>query len=301
MWVPYGRRGARLKFPAIAFLAKPRPHQVRSLGAIAATLKKHGYRVRETYDHTAPEPVVFCWSWGKAMIQRQKHPNSIICCLDHGYTPDRASLINTGWSVPSMHCGLNGFAEHAWVDDPSRAEKHWPGVLEPRRKIGTGNALLLGQVYGDAMIVTQIEDYPGWLRERADELEGAGYRVTFRPHPVMVRRGLPNAYGNLGRLTGSRDLRADLLEADVVVGLNSNGLVEGFLAGVEPRWYNPGVMLAPLKEDLWEARERWFHRLAWTQWHQEELDDGTWYKYHVSIMHRIVETGEVRPWHERTL
>lgn len=290
------------KFPQIALLAKPRLHQVRSLEAIGAVLRRNGYKVRESYDLAAPEPVVFCWSWGKAMIQRAKFPDSIICTLDHGYTPDRAQLINTGWSLPSQHCGLNGFAEHAWVDDPSRAEKYWGHFMKPQRRIGLKRALLLGQVYGDAMVVTQIEDYRGWLRARADELVAEGYEVTFRPHPVMVRRGQSHDYGNLGRVTGPQPLLADLSESDVAVALNSNGLVEAFLQGVEPRWYNGGSMLAPLdREFMWGFRDEWFHRLAWAQWHLEELEDGTWFKHHRPIMHRLVEGGPVYPWCERSL
>jgi hypothetical protein len=292
-----------VKFPEIALLAKPRPHQVASLGAIGTVLKRNGYRVRETYDATAPEPVVFCWSWGKAMIQRQKHPDSIICTLDHGYTPDRAKLINTGWSLPHIHCGLNGFAEHAIVDDPSRAEKYWPGALENERWTCAKRALLLGQVYGDAMIVTQIPDYRAWLKDKADAMTEAGYTVTFRPHPVMVRRGQSTAYGNLGRLTGTRDLRSDLLESDVVIGLNSNGLVEALLAGVPPIWYNNGSMLSPIQdwEAVWDLREPWFHRLAWAQWHLEELEDGTWFKHHEPIMRRLVQEGTIYPWHDQRL
>lgn len=294
-----------MKFPQIALLAKPRPHQVRALNAIGACLRRNGYRVRESYDLTAPEPVVFCWSWGKAMIQRQKFPDAIICTLDHGYTRDRAKLINTGWSLPHMQCGLNGYAEHAVVDDPSRAEARWPNEVEPVRPKGVKKALLLGQVYGDAMVATQIMDYGLWLRNTSEDLQAKGYDVTFRPHPVMVRRGQQGAYGNLGRVTGRTDLRSDLLSADLCVALNSNGLVEAYLMGIEARAWNAGSMLGPIMRAgvtvPWEVRETWFHRLAWTQWAPEELEDGTWFKYHAPIMHRLVEKGEVRPWFQQRL
>lgn len=290
-----------MKFPAIALLAKPRPHQVSSLNAIGAVLKRNGYRVRESYDETAPEPVVFCWSWGKAMIQRQKYPDTIICCLDHGYTRDRANLINTGWSVGSMAHGLNGFAEHAWVrDGGTRAqEMGWDLELRAERPDNRREALLLGQVYGDAMIRGIVTDYNQWLRETADELTVEGYRVTFRPHPVMVRRGQSGAYGNLGRLSPYGDLWADLNQADLAVALNSNGLVAAFLHGVQPRAYNGGTMLAPVMDGIaaqFRVRREWLGRLAWAQWHVRELEDGTWFKHHQPIMHRIMETGQVRPW-----
>lgn len=294
------------KFPPIALVQKVRPHQVASLGAIASVLRSRGYKVRETYDQTAPEPIVFCWSWGKAMIQRQKHPDSIICCLDHGYTIDRAKLINTGWSLPSMECGLNGFAEHAWVDDPSRAEKMgWVKEIEPYRATPQKRALLLGQVYGDAMIVTQVRDYGAWLRETSAALTEEGYTVSFRPHPVMVRRGQALAYGNLGRIRPHGPLRADLLQADLAVGLNSNGLVEAFLSGIQARFYNGGSMLSPLVDipplERVQYRREWLNRLAWAQWRLEELGDGSWFKVHEPIMRRLVQEGTCVPWSERRL
>jgi hypothetical protein len=291
-----------LKFPQIALLAKPRPHQVRALDAIGSVLKSNGYRVRESFDLSAPEPIVFVWSWGKAMIQRQKFPSAIICCLDHGYTANRAKYINTGWSVPSMECGLNGFAEHAWVKDPDGKRARAMDLydeLAPEKRTPLERALLLGQVYGDAMIVTQVRDYSQWLREMSQVLQDVGYAVTFRPHPVMVRRGQAHAYGNLGRLTGNRDLRADLSEADIAVALNSNGLVEAFLAGVQPYAYNGGTMLSPILDGplaQFQYRKPWLNKLAWAQWTPEELEDGTWFKHHAPIMHRLVETGECRPW-----
>ena len=296
-----------MTFPAVALLAKPQPHQTRAQSALDACLRRAGYRTRTTFDLTAPEEVVFCWSWGKAMINRIKHPHAIICCLDHGYTKYRGSFINTGWSIPSMPCGLNGFAEHAWVDDGGARAKHYglTEELRARRDTPLKRALLLGQVYGDAMVRGHVEDYGKWLRERSQALETEGYRVTFRPHPVMVRRGQSHAYGNLGRVTPHGDLWTDLSQADLAVALSSNGLVAAFLDGIPVDWYSDGSMLTPLElmshESRFEAREEWLHRLAWAQWTVEELEDGTWLRHHQPIMHRIVETGEVRPWCDRRL
>jgi len=295
-----------LKFPQIAVMVRPRPRETECLNAIASTLQSNGYKIRVTHDLTAPEAVVFVWSWGRAMTQREKYPNAIICTVDHGYTRDRANLFNTGWSLPHMTCGLNGFAEHPWVHDGgTRAEAMgWADEIKPYRRTGLMRALLLGQVYGDAMIVTQVRDYKGWLAETAHALVAEGYGVTFRPHPVMVRRGQSLDYGNLGRLTGPRPLMADLSETDLAVGLNSNGLVEAFLRGVSARAYNGGTMLAPILEDG-EAnalgRREWLNALAYTQWTLDELKDGTWFKHHRPILHRLVNGGPVFPWCERHL
>lgn len=152
------------------------------------------------------------------------------------------------------------------------------------------------------MIQTQVVNYPLWMRATADKLTGEGWTVTFRPHPVMVRRGMEHAYGNLGRLTGRSDLRADLTESDLAVALNSNALVAAYLLGVDTRYYNGGTMLSPLVFERlnwalpWEPRRDWLNRLAWAQWTLDELGDGTWFKHHEPIMRRIVQEGEIRPW-----
>jgi hypothetical protein len=156
------------------------------------------------------------------------------------------------------------------------------------------------------MIRGVVSDYPAWLRERHRALSEAGYRVTFRPHPVMVRRGQASEYGNLGRLSTNPVLRDDLSQNDLVVALSSNGLVEGYLAGVEVQPWNHGTMLGPLVKEYgsvvpWEHREQWLNHLAWTQWTNEELEDGSWLKHHAPIMHRLVETGTAYPWHERVI
>lgn len=296
----------RVKFPPIAILARPVRHQVAATGALERSLKAAGYRVRVDYAHRAPEPVVMAWSWGTAETVRQHNPSAIILTMDHGYTRDRANYINTGWSVPSMYMGLNGWGEHAWVEDGgARATEH--GLInevKPPRK-GGNRALLLGQVYGDAMVRGVMSDYKGWLRGQADRLGVDGYKVTFRPHPVMVRRGLSLDYGNLGRLSPHGDLWEDLAETDLAVALNSNGLVAAFLEGIPVQFHNEGTMLSPLAdltdEERWNKRGAWLARLAWAQWRLEELDNGTWLRYHAPIMHRLVEGGPAYPWNERRI
>lgn len=276
------------------------------MGRIEKTLRANGWRVRLTHDFSAPEKIVVCWGWGKAKEVRARNPEAIILCLDHGYTWQRKNFINTGWSSPDQPYGLNGWAEHAIVDDGgarSRA-KGWWGELKPVKQTGGKNALLLGQVYGDAMIVDHVEDYTDWLHARREELERAGYRVTFRPHPQMVLRGNVSRYGNCGRPSPHKDLFDDLRFTDRAVAMNSNALVQAYTEGVpEVVGYNKGSMLWPLigipglsATTDQAVREKWWARMAWTQWDYDELEGGLWYEHHRSILLQLVQGRSSRPW-----
>lgn len=305
-----------MKFPQIGILAKPVKHQVAATGHIERALTRAGYRVRTSYDFTAPEAVVFCWGWGKAKEVRAANPNAIICCLDHGYTRDRKQFINTGWSTPALRFGLNGFAEHAWVDDGGARLRAmgWDKEVQPERPYlvpalwsrTRPRALVLGQVYGDAMIVDHVEDYGAWLRNIIDELGREGWDTRFRPHPIMVARRTVERYGNLGPVSLGGTLEEDLDHADMVAAMNSNGLVAGFMRGLDTRAWNKGTMLSPLMEGPglpipFKRRDELLARLAWTQWTYPELENGEWLKLHAPIMHRLVDGGPVYPWHDRRI
>ena len=295
-------------FPQIGILARPVKHQVAATGCLERAFKSRGYRVRTSYDATAPEAIVVCWGWGKAKEVRAKNPEAIILCLDHGYTWQRKQFVNTAWSTPDQKFGLNGFGEHAVVDDGGARsrEKGWWDELQPVRERKNKVALLLGQVYGDAMIVDHTEDYGSWLRYRSEKLQEAGLSVVFRPHPQMVLRGQQHRYGNLGRLSANKDLNDDLLHCSVAVAMNSNALVQAYTFGVpDVVAYNKGTMLWPLigvpgcaaSTDP-EHREKWWGRMAWCQWDYPELEGGLWLEHHEPIMRRLWETRKCRPWHE---
>lgn len=272
------------------------------MAPIAAALRKRGYRVRESYDRIPGNEVVFVWGWGWAKEIRAKFPNTIICCLDHGYFHPRKLYVNTGWQ------GLNGFGEHPVVDDPSRlADTGWDSIVCGWRTIhDKGHKLLLGQVYQDASITEQVEDYGLWLKAREEELDKEGGTVVFRQHPVQARRGEPDTpYGNIGARTGNADIYADLDKARTVLAMNSNGLLDAFLYGIiDVRLYNKGSMLWPISLEIdgyrqprATLRRQLAERLAWCQWEPEEIyRDGNWIRMHEPIMRRIYETGTHNPW-----
>jgi len=292
--------------PTIGIIARQIKHQVEATGALERCLTAAGYRTRLSFDRYAPEHIVICWSWGKAEEQRAKDPHKIILCMDHGYTWGRKQgFVNTGWSTSDKPIGLNGNGEHAVVDDGGERSRQyqWDGELYPLRPEGK-RALLLGQVFNDAAIRNQTIDYGEWLRGQYDRLVRDGYRVTFRPHPVMVGRGSEavRKYGNLGRVSTNANLWDDLLNSDLAVGLNSNALVQAYTFGIRAEVFNSGSMPWPLIKEPgivpFEKREKWWHRMAYTQWTYKELEDGTWLHYHAPILHRLVEGDKSRPWAE---
>lgn len=290
------------KFPEIACVTRPVPHQVKAMAPIAAALRARGYRVRETYDRMPPDEIVFVWGWGWAKEIKAKFPSTIICCLDHGYFHPRKAYVNTGWQ------GLNGFGEHPVVDDPRRLSgAGWDSVMRPwRRILVDGHKLFLGQVYQDASITEQVEDYGRWLQAREKDLEKEPGELIFRQHPVQARRGEPDTpYGNIGRRSSNADIYADFEKAKTVAAMNSNGLLDAFLYGVaDVRLYNKGSMLWPIcmdidnyKQPRVTLRQRLAERLAWCQWNPDEiLSGGEWIRLHEPIMRRIHETGIHLPW-----
>jgi hypothetical protein len=297
------------KFPQIACVTRPVPHQVKAMTPIASQLRKAGYRVRETFDRCPPEAIVFCWGNGWAKEIRAVHRNVQVCVMDHGLFNPRKQAVLTGWQ------GLNGWGEHPVVDDGGERlrAKGWDKIIQPPRlvyKPKDGYVLILGQVYGDAAIVDAIEDYGDWLFRLAQHYAAQGWEVRFRPHPVQARNGL-DRYPNVGaRTSHERSIYEDFDGAAIVVAMNSNGLLDALMYGVQDvRLFNKGSMLYPISNVLdggFEGNERRVYfadrtrlaeRMAWCQWDPEEIDNGEWIKYHAPIMERIYATNVHQPWH----
>jgi len=300
------------KFPQIACITRPVPHQVKAMAPIAHQLREAGYRVRETFDRCPPEAIVFCWGNGWAKEIRAVHPNVVICVLDHGLFHPRKKYVVSGWQ------GLNGWGEHPVVDDGGARlrAKGWDAVVEPTRVVSKPGrtVLLLGQVYGDAAIVDAVEDYGDWLKRMADSYASEGARVVFRPHPVQARNGL-DRYPNVGaRVSHERPIFEDFAEASTVVAMNSNGLSDALMYGVQDiRLFNRGSMLWPISQPtehpdrpgerkvIYSKRQKLAERLAYCQWEPEEIDNGEWIKYHSPIMQRIYNQHQTSRWYDTWL
>lgn len=286
--------------PPIACVTRPVPHQVKAMSAIAKALRDKGCVVRETYDRTPPESIVFAWSWKWCKEILEKHPSTIVCTLDHGLLHPRNETTVTGWM------GLNGMGEHPVVDDDgARLRKMgWDNKVAPWRQ-GGRTALIVGQCYNDVQILDHLEDYGSWLMERSEELREGGWDVQFRPHPVQRRNDL-SRYPRFAPITQGKTIHDDINQLDVglVLGFNSNSLLDAFMAGV-PRIHvhNRGSMLWPITDRhalvaSVAHRQVLVERLAYCQWTPAEIANGEWAEYHLPIMRRLVEGQPHRPWFE---
>lgn len=295
--------------PWIAVRYKPVRHQYDCLTAVGESLQNAGYRVRFTEDTHPPEDIVITWAWGSAETLRQKHPNAIIYCMDHAFMPCRAKGVwQGGWSTPDKACGLNGWGEHAVIDDGGvrLREMGWDKYLNPRRVKMGKKLLFCGQVFGDAQIRGKLEDYGKWCRDTLSYLAGRGFDTRFRPHPVMINRGTLDQYGNVGRFSTNKDLWDDFDAHDYCAAFNSNAVAQAWMDGLEATVWSEGSMLWPVIKRPgewadWELREKWMNHLAWTQWTTDELRNGAWLEAHAPILHRLVAGDQSRPWHEVVL
>jgi hypothetical protein len=107
--------------------------------------------------------------------------------------------------------------------------------------------------------------------------------VFFRPHPVEIERRGAAAAIPAGRRLAMKNgtLEEALAGAAAVAAYNSNSLTDAALAGVPCLAGDVGAMAWPvvgrglLDVPALETRSSWSARLAWCQWRDEEIADGS--------------------------
>lgn len=227
--------------------------------------------------------IAVIWSWKqRRVIERQIETGKHILVLERGFLQPRNSWISLSWD------GFNGRGSFPGAaDGGARWDHHFGPMLKPWRQSRGGNALLIGQVPGDAALFGL--DIIAWTQEMSAKLIDLGNRVTYRPHPLSVTP-CPN-----GANLSIDDLETDLALADFVVTYNSTTAVESILAGVPTIVMDIGSVAYPmashsLEEPLrYPDRTSWCHDLAWRQWSLKELSDGS------AWQHAIRYLGDVSP------
>lgn len=227
--------------------------------------------------------IAVIWSWKqRRLIERQIETGKHILVLERGFLQPRNSWISLSWD------GFNGRGSFPGAaDGGARWNLHFGPMLKPWRQRRGGNALLIGQVPGDAALFGL--DIITWTQEMSAKLIALGYRVTYRPHPLSVTPCPNGANLSIG------DLETDLALADFVVTYNSTTAVESILAGVPTIVMDIGSVAYPmashsLEEPLrYPDRTAWCHDLAWRQWSLKELADGS------AWQHAIRQLGDVSP------
>lgn len=241
-------------------------HQQVFGGAFAEGLRRHGWQAELSTVYRPADMVVF-WGVRKQDCIAQQRRHGEVCVLERGYVGDRFQ-----WTSVSFGGRLNGNAEfRGQINDPSRWEKHFAGLMKPWRR-QDGYALIMGQVLSD-MSMRGLAPLKVWA-QAADALRSSGWDVLFRPHPKDRRqtrlRGVSTALGSMDTALGG---------AALVVTINSNAGVDAVLAGVPSVTLDEGAMAWPVTSHevgdlVMPDRSAWAHALAWKQWLPEEMASG---------------------------
>lgn len=259
-------------------------HQANFALLVAKGLCRYGVQTRiVSSDQPITADVTACWGWrqGSMLARRGKR----VLVMERGYIGDRFKWTSLGWD------GLNGHARWPQIEDGGeRFRKHFADLMLPERESGVaGYALVLGQVPGDMSI--QNVDLDGFYRMAANRMATRfGAQVCFRPHPVHVKRGQrPGAFLH-GMVVTEGTLEDDLAGAACAVAWNSNALTDAVLAGVPVIAMNEGAMVWPIAghglddQPSLQGREAWAHRVAWSQWSNEEIASGEAWEAVVTVM-----------------
>lgn len=233
------------------------PHQEHAAFLMAAGLKRHGITARLI--HRASDcrsDLAVCWGWRTGQALRALEVNTLV--MERGHLPPRDRHISLGWN------GLAGRGRYPECqDNGERFAASW--ALEPWRQSGD-YALVCGQLQGDAACADVHLDE--WYDVVIDALSQRYAEVRFRGHP-------------LSRHAPTRPLADDLAGAIVCAAYSSNALTEAALAGVPIYAGSVGAMAWPVsaqnfhKEPEMPDRTAWANRLAWCQWAEAEISDGT--------------------------
>ncbi len=241
------------------------------LNAFVAGLRKHRIEPEERRaDDWRQSDLAVVWAHrDTALHDMQRDAGHHYLVLERGYIGDLDN--RRRWTSMGFD-GLNGRADFCNQDvGPIRWEKHFAKVMRPWQKDGD-YALLMGQVRGDASLVTKnIKAWYGLMTRRLGDL---GWTVMFRPHPRDPMAAPDGAY------TLVTSLESALKGAAVVVTWNSTSAVDAALSGVPVVAMDRGSMAWDVaSHDLSEAlvtpdRTAWSARLAYTQWSDGEISGG---------------------------
>lgn len=247
------------------------PHQKQYAEAMAAGLGRHGIKATASPFNVPHIGVDFAviWGWRQPRVEASGRP---VLVMERGVMQPREEWCTIGWN------GLSGRGRYSECrDDGERWEHHFGHRMKPWRAWHTaGYALLIGQVPGDASI--RHLDFKSWARQMADELDHMRLTPIYRPHPISVQRN-DRWHPPRTRLSLAT-LKEDLDGACLAVSYNSNAGVDAVLAGVPTIACDRGSMAWDVAshdvtaEPVMPDREPWAHRLAWSQWTLDEIENG---------------------------
>ena len=257
--------------PSVAIVANDTAkHQLKHAQWISDGFSKHGYECRVIpRESRAKADFYVTWGWRNGKARRQQ-TNKPVLVMERGYLDNRFAWTSLGWN------GLNNRAIFPDLSDPSRWRTHFQHLMQEKKPM-RGAALIMGQVAGDAALenVSIRTWYIGMARKCFD----LGYVPVFRQHPVERSMNIqPPVIPNV--LHSDLSLEMDLKRAGLAITYNSNSAVDAILAGVPAYVADEGSMAWPVRSETLELptlpdRAEWAYRLAWKQWQESEIRDGT--------------------------
>jgi len=225
----------------------------------------HAYRHK--YDASIVWGIHKRWS---AYVIAQGKP---VIVIERGYLGERK---HTWLAVGNG--GLNGLANFGNDDVPSdRWEQYWAQDVKPWKKSGN-YAIIMGQVPKDSSLYGMCPY--AWARSIYQSAVDKFKRVYFRPHPDA--KPLPADF-DLPLMTG--DLNDALDGASCVITYSSNSAVDAVMNGIPAITMHRGSMAwnvssHDFKEKLYKGdRDEWGARLAYAQWHIDEIKQGLAWKH----------------------
>lgn len=196
--------------------------------------------------------------------------------MERGYIGDRFTWTSLGFD------GLNGRAKFPKIDDAgARWKKHFAQYLKPWRAPTSRQAVIMGQVRGDASLEgISICD---WIMFTARKLRGASWNPVFRAHPGDAKLEIPT----IKKLDCTLPQALD--SAGLVVTYNSNSGVDAVLAGVPTYAADPGSMVWDVSSrnflPITPDRVTWSQRMAFTQWLPAEIENGDAWEALKTVIH----------------
>ena len=247
-------------------------HQVEWCGAMVEGLKSLGINVKVSHnDIPIACDYAVMWShgptWANVIADRRKRKLDYVV-LDRGVV---------GGQMESACIGMNGLRRES-IFQPSlmindRSEQY--SSLMKKWKPGKEYVLLMGQLPGDASLSGL--DINSWTRARVREIEAAGYKVIYRPHP---RAKYTQPYG-VPFMTA--DLDDCFKRALCVYTYSSTSGADALLAGVpviaesenSPVYDMVGHGVADIKQAKKQPdRQQWLNDIAHIQFSLDEFKNG---------------------------
>lgn len=248
-------------------------HQKQHVAWMREGFDRHGipHEVAE-YNNPRPCDVAVIWGWKQPqIIQRMKEMAAPILVMERGHLQPRMLYTSMGWN------GLCNRATYPEVDDDGVRWREFFGDMEPWHSTAVGDYVLLcGQCDGDAAL--HGVNFRRWAQDVCNDLVAKGIKVVYRPHPFMLRNGVD--WCPAGAKFSTETLEHDLRWASYAVTYNSTVATECVLAGVPTVTHDIGAMAWDvtshgLSEPLVTPdRTEWAHKMAWCQWHPDEIRSG---------------------------